>query len=143
MRILDTDHLSLLLRGHPNVVQQVTKFNPQEIAVTIVTVEEQLRGRLNAIQQASQPARYERMIEAYRGLQKTLDDIDSFIVVEFSQLAYTCYLDLLRQRIRIGTRDLRIAAIALSMNAIVVTRNQKDFSKVPRLAIEDWTVAEH
>lgn len=31
-------------------------------------------------------------------------------------------------------KDLRIASIALMQNAIVVTRNYKDFSQVPNLA---------
>jgi tRNA(fMet)-specific endonuclease VapC len=39
------------------------------------------------------------------------------------------------------TGDIRIAAIALSVNGIVVTRNHKDFAKVPNLKIEDWTIA--
>ncbi|MBU7582734.1 MAG: hypothetical protein KAF91_07460 [Nostoc sp. TH1S01] len=44
------------------------------------------------------------------------------------------------QKINIGTQDLRIAAIALANNAIVVTRNHKDFSKIPDLSLEDWTI---
>ncbi len=140
MWILDTDHLSLLLRGHPQVVRQIGRCNPEDVVVTIVTVEEQLRGRLSIIQKASQPAQHERLATAYRALQQTLEDIENFRIVDFNEAALACYLDLLQQKIRIGTRDLRIAAIALSVHAILVTRNQKDFSKVPGLSIEDWTL---
>ncbi|MGB6298310.1 MAG: type II toxin-antitoxin system VapC family toxin [Rivularia sp. (in: cyanobacteria)] len=48
---------------------------------------------------------------------------------------------MLRQKIRIGTQDLRIASIVISNDAILVTRNQFDFSRVPDLQFEDWTVA--
>ena len=48
--------------------------------------------------------------------------------------------DLRRQGVRISTMDLRIAAIAISRNLVLLTRNVSDFSKVPGLIIEDWTV---
>jgi tRNA(fMet)-specific endonuclease VapC len=41
--------------------------------------------------------------------------------------------------IRVGTMDLRIAAIALSRNLVVITRNVRDFSQVPGLATADCT----
>jgi predicted nucleic acid-binding protein len=54
-----------------------------------------------------------------------------------SKLAFA----ILNQKIRIGTQDLRIAAIALSVNGILITRNQRDFAKVPNLVFEDWSTS--
>lgn len=52
----------------------------------------------------------------------------------------TRYEQLRQQKIRIGTRDLRIGAIALSAGGTVVTRNARDFLRIPGLSIENWTV---
>jgi tRNA(fMet)-specific endonuclease VapC len=45
-----------------------------------------------------------------------------------------------RQKVRMSTMDLRIAAIAMSNNLVLLTRNTGDFSKVSGLIIEDWIV---
>jgi len=45
-----------------------------------------------------------------------------------------------QQRIRIGSQDLRIAALALLYGFTVVTSNVRDFSQVPNLSVADWTV---
>jgi len=42
-------------------------------------------------------------------------------------------------RVRIGTMDLRIAAIAIANDATLLTRNLSDFGKVPGLRAEDWS----
>lgn len=42
-------------------------------------------------------------------------------------------------RPRIGTMDLKIAAIALANDATLLSRNLRDFGKVPGLRVEDWT----
>ncbi len=60
-------------------------------------------------------------------------------LLAFNKNAADCYASLLQQKIRIGTQDLRIAAIAISNNAILVTRNQRDFCRIPGLQFEDWT----
>ncbi len=61
-------------------------------------------------------------------------------MLNFTEEAKNNFSNLINQKIRIGTQDLKIAAIALSVNGIIVTRNKKDFSKVPNLLLEDWTI---
>jgi tRNA(fMet)-specific endonuclease VapC len=61
-------------------------------------------------------------------------------ILKFDLAACAIYKELRRQRIRIGTQDLRIAAIVLANNAILVTRNYRDFSQVSDLLQEDWTI---
>ncbi|MEH2141692.1 MAG: type II toxin-antitoxin system VapC family toxin [Nostoc sp.] len=138
LRILDTDHLSLIQRGNPSIRKRLNTFNPQDIAITIVTATEQIRGRMNTINRADSSG---ELVLAYARLQDTLDDLNSINVLEFSEDAGSIYTELVRQKIRVGTQDLRIAAITLSVNGILVTRNRKDFEKVPNLRLEDWTIS--
>ncbi len=135
--IIDTDHISLLQRGHPVVTQRINQVNTDEIAVTIITAEEQLRGRLDFIRKASA---IDELVSAYARLRDTLKDYKSINLLDFNHKACSCYEDLVRQKIRIGTQDLRIAAITLSVNGILVTRNERDFARVPGIQLEDWTV---
>lgn len=46
LRVLDTDHVSLFQQRHPLVTQRVNAVTPEEIAITIITAEEQLRSRV-------------------------------------------------------------------------------------------------
>ncbi|MEH2073967.1 MAG: type II toxin-antitoxin system VapC family toxin [Nostoc sp.] len=62
-------------------------------------------------------------------------------LLEFNTKACNVYGELVKQKIRVGTQDLRIAAITLSVNGILVTRNRKDFEKVRNLRLEDWTIS--
>ena len=73
------------------------------------------------------------------GLRDVVKYLQRFEIVDFTLDAYNRYTELRGQRIRIGIQDLRIASIALSINAILVTRNQQDFSRFPGLVWEDWT----
>lgn len=135
--VLDTDCLTLFQNDHPLVKLRVSQVNPEEIAVTVITVEEQMRGWLNAINQSSQS---DRVIWGYKGFQDGVEYFSSVNVLKFDRDTYNCYTDLVRQKIRIGTKDLRIAAVVMSKNAILVTRNRRDFERVPGLRFEDWTI---
>jgi tRNA(fMet)-specific endonuclease VapC len=135
--ILDTDHVSLFQTGHPFVTQRVKSTDPNDIGVTIITVEEQMYGRLNRIRRAKST---DDLKLGYFNLNRTLTYFHSISVLDFDSSAADCYQSIISQKIRVGTQDLKIAAIALSRNAVIVTRNSRDFSKVPGLKIEDWSI---
>lgn len=135
--ILDTDIVSLFQQSHPVVTQRVNATNPEEIGVTIITLEEQLYGRLNGIRRANSP---EKLISAYAKLSATWKYFESINLLDFDRDACNCYAELGGQKIRVGTQDLRIAAIALAKNAILVTRNRRDFERIPGFNFEDWTI---
>lgn len=134
--ILDTDHISLLQRSHPNLKQRFDSMDKQDLSVTVVTLYEQMRGWQKII---NHPSGKDQLIWAFDGLRNTVLFFQTLNIIRYDPIADDCFKNLLSQRIRIGTQDLRIAAIALSKNAIVVTRNQRDFNQVPGLQITDWT----
>jgi tRNA(fMet)-specific endonuclease VapC len=135
--VLDTDHLSLLQRSHPAVIQRLLALPAAEIAITIVTAEEQLRGWLAAIRQHHTS---DRQLWAYRGLRDALASFTHFTILDFDQSAYERFTTLRQSHPRLGTQDLRIAAITSSIGATLVTRNHRDFSQLPNLTLADWTI---
>ncbi len=137
--VLDTDHVSLFQTGHPSVIQKIQSIRPNDIAVIIITLEEQMYGRLNKIRKAKS---IDELTPAYLSLNRTVAYFQTINVLDFDQRAAISYREIVAQKIRVGTQDLKIAAIALSREAIVVTRNSRDFSKVPGLQITDWTIKE-
>lgn len=139
MWILDTDHFSLLQRGNPTIAKRLSKINASQIAITIITAEEQIRGRLNVIRRSQSP---DELVLAYQRLKELIEDLNTINVLSFTVEASEILDGLIRQKVRIGTQDLRIAAIAMAVKGIVVTRNRRDFEKVPGLVLEDWTIEE-
>ena len=65
--ILDTDHFSLYQQGHEPIGAKVRVTASSQIAITIITVEEQLRGRLAQIRKATSPA---ALVQAYGLLER-------------------------------------------------------------------------
>jgi tRNA(fMet)-specific endonuclease VapC len=50
----------------------------------------------------------------------------------------SAYQDWRRQKIRVGTHDLRIAAICVENSATLISRNRHDFELIPGLSVELW-----
>ena len=134
--VLDTDHISLYQKSHPPVVARLKLVAPADLAVTVVSAEEQLRGWFDAIRQANSG---ERLQWAYLGLRQGIEYFNTIRVLDFTEAALRRYLALRAAKIRVGTQDLRIAAIVLALDGTLVTRNRRDFAQVPGLRIEDWT----
>ena len=107
--------------------------SPEPIALCIATYEEQMRGWLAEIAEA-RPAARQKPIYAV-GSMRCLKSIASTPLLPFDDAAITIYENLLRQRLGVGTMDLKIAAIALANNVTLLTRNLSDFSKVPGLSL--------
>lgn len=137
MYVLDTDHLSLHLRGHQHIRERLALLAPDCVAITIVTAEEQLRGRLA---QVNKTAGGDARSIAYAYLHKAIIDLAKLNILDYDAAADTIYQELKRQRLRIGAQDLRIAAITLANHGLLVTRNRSDFGQIPGLTLEDWTI---
>ncbi len=134
--VLDTDILTLFERGHAIVAARVAEHPPTEIAVSVVTVEEQLSGWYAQLRKAKGS---ERLAWAYRRLAATVRFLSGVRILDYEQAAIDLYEGLKRRRLKVRKMDLQIAATALQHGGTLVTRNARDFQKVPGLRIEDWS----
>lgn len=140
MFILDTDHISLIDRGGAEgqrILQRLATVPAADVAVCIVNYEEQMRGWLAEIAATKS---VDRQLPKYKQLDEILGYYCGETILPFDAQALVQFQNLWIQRVRIGTMDLKIAAIALSNNATLLTRNSKDFGKVPGLQIDDWSI---
>lgn len=140
--ILDTDHLSFIQRNGKEgkrILAKIATLDNPDITVTVITYEEQVRGRLLYLAKAKT---IEQQVMAYQGLQKLILDYQSIAVVPFTRPAILEYQRLRKQYPRLGSMDLKIAAITITENAILVTRNQSDFGQIAELQSEDWSILE-
>jgi tRNA(fMet)-specific endonuclease VapC len=135
--VLDTDHLTLLRKGHTEVVARVAATPETNIAVTVISIEEQFRGWFTQVRKARDP---ERLARAYEGFYDVIDMIKLLPVLPFSRQAVNRYVDLKKALPRLDKQDLAIASIALDSPAVLVTRNRNDYEQVPDLQTEDWSV---
>ncbi|MEH2321491.1 type II toxin-antitoxin system VapC family toxin [Nostoc sp.] len=137
MYIFDTAHLSLIQRNREEgkrILTRLAAVEGLEVAVTVITYEEQVRGRLNLLSRAKT---LDEQVLAYQGLQQLVADYQSIMIVPFSRIAALEYQRLRKAYPRLGNMDLKIAAISLTNNAILLTRNNSDFGKIVELRTED------
>jgi len=138
MYIFDTDHLSILQRqgNSSQPLLHRLQLNTQPIAATVISYEEQTRGWMKYFAQAKN---LEQQVIAYQRLQQHAINYCSITLLPFDLRSSEHYQQLRKQYPRLDTMDLKIAAIVLVHDATLLTRNQKDFSQIQGLKIEDWS----
>ena len=138
MIVLDTDHISILQHAESTAadqLQQRLSDSNDQITTTSVTTEEQCRSWLALINRYKDVGRqviyYDRFIETIRFFA-------NWHILPFDQRAAEEFKGLRRERVRIATTDLKIAAITLVHDGKLISSNLRDFEKVSGLRVEDW-----
>jgi tRNA(fMet)-specific endonuclease VapC len=139
MILLDTDHLSILQHPESPLFERLTKAmqaSPdQRFATTAISLEEQMRGWLAAI---NRQAKLHDQLLYYVRLTAIVQFYSRWKIMPFDEPAADQFMSLRKAKVRIGTVDLKIASIALSQNSLLLSANIQDFEQVPGLQVENW-----
>jgi tRNA(fMet)-specific endonuclease VapC len=123
MVVLDTDHMSLLewsgAQGSATLRARLAALQSAEVVTTIISYEEQVRGWMAYIARLRSVT---QQVDAYRRLHRQLDNYCRIPVLVFDVPAAATFQQLRRRHLRIGTMDLKIAAIVLSREATLLSR---------------------
>jgi tRNA(fMet)-specific endonuclease VapC len=133
--VIDTDMLSLYQHGHAELTAKLDAHSPEELAITVITVEEELSGWYSQLRKVRRP---EEQAEVYERLARTVPVLARWNILSMTHSAILRYETLKRMNLNVRKMDLRIAAIVLECGGVVVTRNVRDFQRVPNLAVENW-----
>jgi tRNA(fMet)-specific endonuclease VapC len=136
--LLDTETITLVQFGHAMVIRNLTAHADTDRVLSVVSFQEQMRGwvgRFGKLTATAQQADwYDRLVTRIFPVWR------QFEMLAFPQPAIVRFEHLRSQRLNIGLMDLRLGAVALENSLIVVTRNARDFARIPGLRTEDWSV---
>lgn len=138
MIAFDTDVLTEILLGNAAFVARATAIPMREQAVPVIVIEEIMRGRLNVIRQAEAGRADAGITRAYELFEETFRDFRRLHILSHTPQAEALYQRWRQQGIRIATHDLRIAALSVAHAARLISRNRRDFERVPGLMVEFW-----
>jgi tRNA(fMet)-specific endonuclease VapC len=130
LRALDTNTCVDFMRGNPAaIIKAFQRHSPADIIIPSIVLAELLLG-----------AELSNKPEINRELVYSM--IRPMRVVDFNAESARVYADIRKYLQRegriIGPNDLIIAATAISNQAILVTDNTREFSRVPGLRTESW-----
>lgn len=136
--LLDTDTFSLWRRGNEILTERLSPALREGIVgVSVITVEEQLGGWFALLRRANTAEKEARL---YTEISRSMSLFALVPVVPLSESALQRFQILKALKLNIGSMDLKIAALALELGVPVVTRNWRDYERVPELHLEDWTL---
>ena len=128
--LLDTNILVSISKLVPHVLQKLAEAGRQRVAMPTLVAAELAYG-------------VEKSVHKERNRQSLDFLLREFTVLPWTQEAmwhYARHYHRLRQAGRlIGHMDLLIAAQALSLQAVLVTNNTREFERIDGLRVEDWT----
>jgi len=139
--VLDTDQLTILQQESgpefETLQARLSQQSPADIATTVIAFQEQIEGWFTYLKKARDA---DGVLWAYHRMGLVLEYFCKAKVLPFNLDAQRRFDNSRRQRIRVGTMDLRIASICLATGSTLLSRNLRDFRRVPGLIVEDWTL---
>ncbi len=127
--LLDTNILVAAIKGNPAVVGALRSLAPADLLLSSVVLGELETGAIKS----AWPERNRRQLLALVD-HLELVPVDRTVALAYGQIRTT----LERQGTPIGANDLWIAAQAQALNAVLVTDNTREFSRVGGLALINW-----
>jgi tRNA(fMet)-specific endonuclease VapC len=137
MLLLDTNILTAMYSGNAKVLAALDRSEDPDVATTIINKVELLKGRMDFLLKAESGVEILRAQAWFQETERLLQEIP---VVTFDSRSAELF-DQLSQRSalrKIGRADLLIGTIALVNQATIVTRNLKDFQRIPGLKLINW-----
>lgn len=137
MVVLDTNHITVLGYATPASAALVQRLDEskEEAVTTVITLEEQMRGWLAAIQRIRD---VQKQVQAYDRLRIRTEFLAKWVLLPWDEDAANRFVQLRKAGVRIATMDLKIASITLAHDATLLTRNTVDFQKIPGLKFANW-----
>lgn len=138
MTAFDTDVLTDLLDGRVDYWQRLADIPIRNQAIPVIVVEEVLRGRLNFIRQAQTARKRAKLTRAYHFFERSFADLRTQQILPYDDAADKVFERWRKEGFQTPTNDLRIAAICVSQQATLVSRNRKDFEELSELTVVFW-----
>ena len=131
MYLLDTNICIYAMKNKfPALTEKLFDIHPNEICISSVTVGELEYGAAKSVRRQQTRSNILLFLSAFTILPFTSEDAKCFGELR-------AYLE--SRGTPIGPYDTMIAAQGVTRGLTVVTNNTREFSRVPDLALEDWT----